>query len=235
MYSQATTQESQSQNTMYGSRKRARSNSGLARATSFYRGSGRRVPRPLRKIGAICPVTVNHDVALTTDAPLAFAFDTTSYYYNGTASAVNGASDLAAVYDNIRVMKVEFTILPAATSLDYDRQTLATGDTNIPWVYSAVDYNDASTPTLAQVQQLGTCQTSLLNKPIRRTLYPRIEGANGVVDMSTNYKNLFQKSGTASSQRWNGMKFYIDMRNQVWTYGSARIVMKIFYECKSSK
>jgi len=208
-----------------------RTRDGAARAASYRY----RVPRPIRTVGAIVPLTVTHDIAFTADVPIAFAFDTVNYYWNGTSATIPGASDLAAVYDNLRVMKVEFTVLPNATGLDYSAQTLATGVTNIPYVYHATDYNDATTPGLNSIQQIHSCKTDLLNKVLRRTLYPRIEGSNGVIDLSANYKNQFQKSGTASSQRWNGMKFYFDMRNVVWTYGGASITMKIFFECKNSK
>lgn len=230
-----TTQASQSQMSSYGSRKRARSNSGVSRASSFRTGSSARVPRPLRAPGAIIAYTVNHDVDLTADVRMGINFDTVNYYWNGTQVAVNGASDMANVYDHIRVMKVEFTILPSAVGLDYTNQTLSTGQTNIPYVYTAIDYNDGSQPAAADIIQLGSCKSALLNKPIKRTLYPRIEGANGVIDMSSNYKNMFMKSGTTSSQKWNGFKLFFDMRSQVWTYGTARIVMKIFYECKGTK
>jgi len=194
-----------------------------------------RVPRPIRSYGAIIPLTANHDIDLTADVGIAFAFDTVNYYWNGTGAVVPGLSEVSAVYDNVRVHKVEFSVLPSAIGLDYNTQTLSTGQTNIPYVYHAVDYNDASTPTLAAIQQNHSTKTDILSKVVRRTLYPRVEGANGVVDMSTNYKNLFMKTGAVSSQRWNGMKFYFDMRSVVWTYGSARICMKIYYECKNSK
>lgn len=194
-----------------------------------------RVPRPMRKVGAIIPLTVQHDIALTADVALGFAFDTGNYYYNGVQAAIAGASDIHAIYDNMRVMKVEITILPAADTLDLNNQTITTGATNIPWLYTAIDYNDASAPTLGTIQQLGTCQTHLWNKVVRRTLYPRIEGSNGVIDASTNYKNQFMRSGIVSSQRWNGFKLYLDMKSQVWTYGSGRISLKVFYECLHTK
>lgn len=194
-----------------------------------------KVARPLRTTGAIIPITVDHDLDLTADPNIAFSFDTENYYYNGTQAAVAGAADIAAVYDNIRIQKVEFTILPSATGLDYSAQTLSTGSTNIPYVYHAIDYNDNNAPTIAGIRQLGSCRTDSLNKVIRRTLYPRLEGSNGVIDMSTNYRNLFVRSGAASTQRWNGFKLYADMRTVVWTYGTVRVSMKIFYECKSSR
>jgi len=210
-------------------RKRARTGSFRGAVPKY------RVPRPIRPTGAIIPVVVDHDFDLTADMNLSFSFDTENYYYNGTAAAIAGASEIAAVYDNMRVAKVEFTIIPSATGLDYSAQSSTTGSTNIPYVYHAVDYNDNTAPTIAGIRQLASCRTDSLNKVIRRTLYPRLEGSNGVVDMSTNYKNLFVRSGAASTQRWNGFKIYIDMKTVVWTYGSVRISMKVFYECKSSK
>lgn len=219
------------------SRKRQRSN-------SYASGSGTglklRVPRMSRP-GAgdnrcIIPLTTSIDFDLTADYAAAFAFDTVGYTVNGGANvAIGGTDQIANVFEMTRIQKIEMTILPNATDLGYNNQTLATGTTNIPYVYTAVEYNDTITPTLAILSQNPTMKIGSFNKVIRRTFYPRLEGANGLIDIGSNQKNIFQKTGTSSSQEWHGIKVLIDMKNVVWTYGGGRVTFKVFYECMQSK
>jgi len=175
-------------------------------------------------------------MALTSDPAYAFAWDTTNYYVNGGAGvAITGASEVAAVFDMARLMKIEMTILPGADNLAYNNQSLSTGVTNIPYVYTYIDYNDATTPTTVEAHTNASLKTESLNKVIRRTFYPRLEGSNGIIDVGVNRKNIFMHTATASTQKWNSVKVFIDLKNEVWTYGTLRVSFKLFYECMSSK
>lgn len=242
--SQRTDFESQTQDfempATAGKRKRSDGSAGSRkRAASATRGSIR-VPRGMAP-GAnantcIVPLTVNRDLDLTADIAKGFAFDTEFLHQSPSNTySIPGATEVQAVFSLMRLHKVEVTILPAATGLDYSAQTVGTGVTNIPFVYEAVDYDDYGNPTLSNLQQNATCRVHSLNKPIKRTLYPRLEGNTGIVDVGTNRRNLFKKGDSGSSQKWHGWKVYIDMANQVWTYGSVRIVFKLFYECMQTK
>ena len=72
----------------------------------------------------------------------------------------------------LRIHKIEMTIIPGATGLDYSAQSITTGVTNIPYVYHAIDYQNGDTPTLSEMRQNVTCKTDSMNKVIRRTCYP---------------------------------------------------------------
>lgn len=228
---------------MYSSRKRARSNSYAS--GSGYSKRGRMYPKRSiipRSISSravndkpIVALTTQFDRTLGTDVLVAVAFDTGNYYVNGSGTAIPGASELAACYELARLVKVEFTILPAATDLSYTDQTITSGTTNIPYVYTCFDFNDNAIPTLSEIRQSSSCQIGLLNKPIRRTLYPRLEGSNGIIDLGQNQKNIFCNTGTTSSQRWNGFKVAIDMATAVWSNGQARISMKCYYQMAHPK
>lgn len=192
--------------------------------------------RTLPSQRTIIPLIADHTIDLTADPAFSYSFDTQGFYTNnGSARLVQGLDHVRDVYDLMRVYKVEFTILPAATDLALNNQTLATGVTNIPYLYTAVDYNDPNTPTISEIRQNPTSKVALFNKVHRRTIYPRLEGGNGVIDVGNNSKNIFLRSTASSSQHWNGLKLYIDMENVVWTYGSGRVSMKIYYECMQSK
>lgn len=184
---------------------------------------------------AIIPLTVDYAFDLTADLQKAFAWDTLQIYNNGVGQSIPGAAEVATVFSMMRVHKVEITIVPAATGLDYSAQTLSTGATNIPYVYEGVDYDDGASPSLSELQQNPTCKAHSFNRLIKRTVYPRLEGSNGIIDVGVNRRNIFMKSGATSTQRWQGWKIFMDMNTQVWTYGTGRIVFKIFYECKQSK
>lgn len=186
---------------------------------------------------AIIPLVANYDYSLTTDPSLSFSFDNRGYYINGTFNAIGGATDINSVYELMRVMKVEFTILPATNGLDYSAQTLSTGVSNIPYIYRAFDYNDPDNGrTLAQIQQNPSCYISRADRVQRFTLWPKIQGTSTLVNTGMEDRNQFlQSTQSASNSKWNGCVIYLDMVNEVWTYGSGRVVMKVFYECLSSR
>lgn len=229
---------------MYSSRKRSRSNSYASGSGSRIAKRGRlsysRIPRSLASRGehgrVILPLTYSIDYALNTDVLRAFAFDTGNVYTNGGAAvAIPGATEIAQVYELARIVKIEFTILPSATDLGYPEQTVTTGSTNIPYIYHCADYNDMITPTLLAIQQSASCKLDLLNKPVRRTIYPKLEGSNGIIDLGQNQKNIFCNTGVSSTQRWHGFKIGIDMTDVVWSYSKVRVSFKIFYECTHPK
>lgn len=236
-----TTQESQSQFEMPYSRKRSRSNSYAASSRPGYKRLRYTAKKPITRPGAagnrcIIPVTHSVDFYLTADPAFAYSFDTGKIYVNGAAGAtIAGCTEIAAVFDMARLMKVDVTIIPSANSLDYPDQTVGSGVTNIPFMYTCVDWNDNVTPTFAEVQQNATCQVARLDKVFKRTFYPRLEGSNGIIDVGLNERNKFMHTTAASTQHWNGFKMFIDMAAQVWTYGSGRIVFKLYYECMQSK
>lgn len=210
-------------------------------------GSGKSSKRPklfmprYRTLGgrgnrAIIPLTINYGFALTADPQISIQWDCTNQYINNSGTAVPGAAELHAVWELMRVHKVEITILPAAVDLSYTDQTVTTGTTNIPWIYEAIDYVDPNNGTgTSQMLQNPYSKVHLFNKMIKRTIYPRLEGSNGVIDVGVNRRNLFIRSDSLSTQRWNGFVMWGDMASQVWTYGTGRITCKIYYECMNSK
>lgn len=228
----------------YGSKKRRASRAAgqLSKRSKYVRPGVNRVPRSMAPgAGAnscIVPLTVDYDFALTADIAAGFEWDTSAVYItaaSGNSSVtIPGATEVQAVFQLMRIHKIEVTILPAATGLDYSAQTLSTGATNIPYLYHAVDFDDSGQPTLNGIKEQKSCFTDLFDHPIRRTIYPRLEGSNGVIDIGANRRNMFKKSDVGSTQRWHGYKLYLDMKNQVWTYGIGRVSFKVFYECMSS-
>lgn len=224
-----------SRTTKRSKRKYSAIGDGGTRKRSRYVKPNMVVSRPLPVGRAMIPITYTWDFDLTVDRALGFAFDTSAIYVNGGSYVPAQLTQLANVFDMMRVAKVEFSVIPAANSLDYNNQTLSTGSTNIPVIYHAFDANDGTAPVLADIQANPYCHTSLFDRIVKSTIYPRLEGANGVIDVGTNARNQFMKSGTTSTQRWNGWKMYLDMKSQVWTYGSGSVTMKIYYECMGSK
>lgn len=185
---------------------------------------------------AIIPLTCYYSFNLTVDFIAAFSFDTKQAYIETTAIPVSGLSELNSTWEMMRVAKVEVTILPSATGLLYNDQTVTTGQTNIPYVHTAIDYIDpinGKGPT--QIIQNPTLQIDTFNHPIKRSFVPRLAGNNGILDAGANYRNLFMQSGLENSQLWTGFVVWIDMQSQVWTYGTGRIYFKIYYECAMSR
>jgi len=225
----------------YGTKKRGRASSSSSGFRKRSKSSSGRIPRALafKRPGqtAICPLIYDHDLLLTTDPNVAVQFTPNRILINGTASTLPGSAELANVWELMRVQKVEITILPYVTDLGYNNQSLSSGITNIPFVYEAIDYNDPEGSTgLTQIRQNPTTKTHLLNKVIRRTVYPKLRTSKEVIDCSVNNPNLFVNGALINTDtRWNGWMFVADMVNEVWTYGSVRISFKVFVECMKSK
>lgn len=221
------------------------------RGASYTGGVGRKRYFPMPKVprrmsmaspsnGVIIPIVTSYDSTLTADPNFAFQFSPQHLIVDGTAISITGAADLNNVFEFVRVHKVEITILPAATGLDYSAQSLSTGTTNIPYCYHAVDYTDpVGGKGLNQIRQNPTCQIHLLNKPIKRTIYPKLINSDVVIDLSRNNKDKFVRSNATISLQdqsyFNGYVFTADMKDVVWTYGQLRFNFKIFYECRQSK
>jgi len=227
---------------MYGKKRIASSSSSGSgykkRRTKAYSGKIPRAPAFSRKgQTAIIPLIYDHDFDLTADPSFAYQFTPQRILINGAAYTIPGSSQVGDVWELARIQKVEVTILPAAAGLDYNTQTLATGQTNIPYVYDAVDYNDPEGSIgLTTLRQNPSTKTHLLDHAIRRTIYPRMRTSNEVVDVGRNNTNLFTNAGViTTNSRWNGYVFYADMVNVAWTYGTCRISFKIFVECLNSK
>jgi len=227
-FSQFTTQESQSQ-----------SQSMPKRTKYAKRSSKAMVPyKRYKELSSsynrtIISQTVDYDYDLTVDVTAGFSFTGQALYRNGV-SVVNysDASSIAALYDLCRVHKVEMTILPGNSDFDYNNNGLSSGSRNIPYLYTALDYTDSANPSLANVRENSTCQVARLDKVYRRTFYPR-QPNNNVTDMGANRKNLF--TGTDSISQYMGIKVYIDLAQQVWTYNIGRISFKVFLELRDSK
>lgn len=186
---------------------------------------------------ALLPLIHSHEFSFAADPILAFQWDQQNIYINGSAFAVGGTSEISAVFELVRIKKVEVTIMPAANSLDYANQTITTGQTNIPYMYTAVDYaNPTLSLTLASIKQNPTCKMHSFDKTIKRTFYPRCQRDSDLVDVGMNDKNLFMRANSSTNQvKWNGFQICGDLSSQPWTYGGGRVDFKIYYECIMSR
>lgn len=186
---------------------------------------------------AIIPLVHSHDFSFAADPALAFAWNQRRIFINGTGYDVVGLSDLNSVWELIRVAKVEITIMPNANSLDYNNQTVSTGSTNIPYMYTAIDYNDVSSTSLSSIKQNPTVKMESFDHMIKRTVYPRVQNdSTDLVDVGVNSRNLFVRgTSTADTMKWNGFVMVGDLYTVALTYGGGHIDFKIYYECINSR
>jgi len=237
--SERTTYESQTQDEMYGSKRprtayKSRSYRGGSRALTTRGYSKSTVPRSIRSNTCIIPCIVDYDANLTADPAIGFGWSPNALWVNGSSySVIPGTTDLAAVFDLMRVVKVEVTILAGANSLDYANNTVTTGSRQIPWVYDCYDPNSGGNPSLAEVRENATCKTNLLAGAIRRTIYPNLGQYGQTINVGAGASTTFVPSIVDLPSF--GWKVYIDMSQQVWTYNILRFSFKVFYECRSSK
>lgn len=193
----------------------------------------KRYKQPTTWNRVILSQTVDYDADLTTDVSHGFGFTGSNLFVNGVATVTyDDASTLSALFDQVRVHKVEMTIRPAANQLSYNDQGLSSGQTNIPWGYCSFDYNSGSNPSLASIRQYSDCKTFMLDRMYKRTCYPRISNGN-TTDMGSNRKDVFAPiAGTAP---WYGILVYLDLAHEVWTYGTVRFSFKVYLELTNSR
>ena len=106
----------------------------------------------------------------------------------------------------LRIHKIEMTIIPGATGLDYSAQSITTGVTNIPYVYHAIDYQNGDTPTLSEMRQNVTCKTDSMNSYPSYLLPLDWKAPTALLTLVPNRKNLFMEAGETSTQKRHGFK-----------------------------
>lgn len=201
------------------------------------------IPRSLnsrsRTQRSVHPVSGEFQFALNVDNGVGMSFDTLGVYVNSTAAgtqffSIAGLTELSGVYEILRLAKVEFTVMASADSLELPSVTAGT-PFSLPILQIGPDYNDNDVPTKTIMWQNPSVTTHRLDKVIRKTLYPKMEGSNGVIDIGTNQRNLFQQAGIASTQQWHGMKFFVDTTGGSSSALFCTISYKCFYECMMAK
>lgn len=200
---------------------------------SNFGGTQARIPRPMSSNTCIIPLRINFNIAFAADPVYGFGWTTAALWVNQVSvSAIPGATELAAVFDLMRIVKVECCILPGCNMLGYDANGATTGTRNIPYAYNAFDANDGSNPAnLSDIQQLSSCKVQMLDKPVRRTIYPKLNDDSVIQTLD---RGQFVKAGN-NVIPWYGWKVFLDMENTALTYDIGRCEFKVFYECRSSK
>lgn len=215
-----------------GTKRRRVANTGK----ELYRKRSLAVPRGLgipKDNRCIIPLTQRITFPLTADVRSYFCFDTDNIYVFGVGAGtypMPGGTDLVSVFSMARVHKVELTIMGSANDLPFT----ADSGLNIPHCYTGFDPNASDVKTATEMFQLSSLKVSQLDKPIRRTFYPRLEGGNGVIDIGTNRRNLFEKMGSTSTQRWRGIQFMTDNVSTNYVNATVSVVFKVYYECMGS-
>jgi len=177
--------------------------------------------------------------ALDGDLGLSFAWDTAACYINRSSGlitqTVTGLTELSGVYEMIRLAKVEMLILPPANTVDYIDQNSAGTRTIIPIVYMAPDYNDNDVPTRDTMLQEPALKTNICDKVLKFSLYPKLEGSNGLIDVGSNQKNIFMQASLTSTQKWHGAKIFFDMNSVFWPNSNVTVQYKLYWECMHTK
>lgn len=183
---------------------------------------------------AIIPLISSYDTDLTTDVSKGFGFTTAALWVNGVSvQAISGAAEVAAVFDLMRIVKVEITMIPGYNTLEITNST-AGGINALPYLYHAFDPNDSTNPSLTEMEGNSTTMISDFTSVHRRTIHPNLLINTAIADLSRTRSNEFVKSGDNSHQ-YVGFKVFADLVASTYQYAKCRFVFKIFYECTSSK
>lgn len=192
-------------------------------------GFSSRVSRPIRSNSIFISRTVDLDLDFASDATKGFGFSPQYLVVNGVLTTlIPGSSTMISMFDLVRIVKVEMTVIPSYDSLDWGN-TSAAAVKNLPYFYHAFDANDGTNPSLADMRSNSTTRTDVLNKPIRRTFYPRLLNANSIISETA------VRSWSKSDQNniWYGVKTYADCISTFNSGAFARYSFKITYEAKN--
>lgn len=196
----------------------------------------RRIPPVVKSNSCIIPCVVDYDHTFTADLALGVGFSQGYLYVNGSQStAIPGATDIQALFDLMRVMKVEITMLPGSASLDIANNTVGTGTRNIPYVYDCFDPNSGGNPSLPEMRESATTLVRSFDRMLKRTIYPNVGfNTGGLVNVGQSRRDLFMNS-TGTDVAAYGWKCLMDLYNTALTYVVCRISFKVYYECRNSK
>lgn len=194
----------------------------------------RRIPRAPRTNIAIVKRCVYYDATLNVDLAAGFGFSPTNLWVNGASStAITSASDMTNMYEFVRIKKVDMIITPYANVHEYTVDTVTTGARNIPIIYHCEDKSDSDVPNINSLLQEDTLKVDMLDKVIKRTIYPKYN----MYASGGNFININRNAAwvlTGSDVPSFGIKMYVDtlVAN---TYSGLRVNFVITYECKDAK
>jgi len=173
---------------------------------------------------------VDYDASISSGAiGKGFGFSPAALWVDGASStAVPGAAEISALFDLVRIQKVEVTVMPVANT----HTTNSSIGPGLLVLYCAYDPNDSTAPTLATIRENNTTSVTCLDKVFKRTIYPQLTvGSQLQTDIGVNRKNIFVQS--AVDVAWNGLKLFLDASASI-SNGGARYSFKIFYECRNT-
>lgn len=167
----------------------------------------------------------------TTDYGAGFGFSATRLWRNGSSYAdIPVISEITDLFDMVRIAKVEIIVLPGCNNHNIADDSAVTGVRNIPYVYCAPDYSDNAVPNLNTLLQSDKLLVTMLDHPVRRTIYPKLSSAasSGIVLGGNNWV------ATGSDFPCNGIKFYMDVVTNM-AYVGGKINFIIHFDCKHTK
>jgi len=180
-------------------------------------------------------------VSSTTSA-YALSFINSGFYINTTYVGFSGATDIVNLFDFYRIDRVCVTFIANTIS-----STSANLNTALPYLFTAIDYNDADIPTLSSITQAASCAMVLSGinaKPYvtSREFTPRAAAqvygtATTSAYAETPLNTWFANASTAPPVHY-GLKFVIDATNMTTAstnIQNLRVMVKVSLSLKGPK
>jgi len=118
--------------------------------------------------------------------------------FNYTLSQLDQAATWTAVFDQYQIARLEVRLIPRV-----DSNTTAT--TGFGLVYSAIDYDDSTTPpSIASIEQRENCnvEPALREQSVVFTPHAALAAYSGVFTSFANVKDMWIDSGSATVQHY---------------------------------
>ena len=181
------------------------------------------------------------DVTLNGSTTLFYglSFNVQGYYLGATfVSWTSGAADVPALFDFYRIVRVEVTVL-----FNNNFSQLNTTTYTLPYVFDAVDYNDANLTAVGDIAQRATAEMHIANSNgivFTRSFTPRAQlacyGSAGTGYAEADLNTFFNSNSTVTPLHY-GLKVALDgsQSSGVNPLGAFRFFVKALFECKEPK
>lgn len=152
------------------------------------------------------------------------------YAFEQLFSQLPNVTDFTNLYDSYLIKKIVVKMIPKISQ--HNLATTTTGNSDLPQVHSAIDYDDAVTPT--SVNQLVEYQSHKMtrgNQVHTRVLVPRVElTSNGTANAPKAFQWLDCDS-TAVPHR--GIKWWFNAPQSAGCTVYYDMLVKVYFSCKN--
>lgn len=152
------------------------------------------------------------------------------YAFEQKFSQLPGVTDFTNLYDSYMIKKIVVKLIPKITQ--HNLSTTTIGNADLPQVHSAIDYDDATTPT--SVNQLVEYQSHKMtrgNQVHTRVLVPKVELSTSSTGNAPKAFQWLDCDDTTVNHR--GIKVWFNAPQSTGCTVYYDMLVKVYFSCKN--